>query len=130
MNDDDPNDPYWNLEGTIADVEAGVANHVTIATMKRVANQITELQRNYAQLATALGADLEVATHEDCMEVALALNRVKTAMVHSKPEETGAMFITGIAGGKDSLGLPEFISICPTYGLDSFQMYKKYGKYT
>lgn len=44
MNDEGPNDPYWNLEGAIADVEAGVANHVTLKTMKRVAAQILELQ--------------------------------------------------------------------------------------
>lgn len=130
VDDDAEDSPYWNIEGVIADIEYGVANDVGIKTLRRIQEQMNNLQRNYAQLATALGADLDAATHEDCIEVALALNRIKTAIVHSRPEETGALFITGMSGRKDKLGLPEFISVCPTYGLDSFQTYKKHGKYT
>lgn len=83
------------------------------------------LQRMYFQLLKALGADLEVATHADALEVATTLNRIKTSLIHSKPDETGAMFICGAAGGNGKDGLPERIMICPTMGLAGFAVYKK-----
>ena len=39
-----------------------------------------DLQRRYTQLAEAMGADLSVASHEDCLQVAVILNKVKTAI--------------------------------------------------
>lgn len=49
------------------------------------------------------------------------LEKYKTIFRHSMAEKTGAYFICGEAGGadqKNSLGLPLFISVCPTYGAD------------
>ena len=45
------------------------------------------------------------------------------------PEKSGHFFICGEAGEKDSSGLPDKIFVCPTYGLDGFQVYKKDGDY-
>ena len=49
---------------------------------------------------------------------------------HSSPEKTGAYFICGEGGEKDEMGLPEFISVCPSYGLDGFTYYKKHTEYS
>jgi len=89
-----------------------------------------DLQRRYAQLAEAMGADLSVATHEDCLGVAVVLNKIKTAIVHERAEETGAFFITGEGGEKDDVGLPEYIMICPSYGFAGFATYRKDRDYS
>ena len=41
----------------------------------------------------------------------------------------GQYFICGEGGKSDTLGLPEFISVCPASGLDGFAMYKKHTKF-
>lgn len=56
--------------------------------------------------------------------------KLKKIWIHSSPEKSGAYFICGEGGEKDELGLPEFISVCPTYGLDGFAYYKKHTKYS
>jgi hypothetical protein len=89
-----------------------------------------ELQRRYIQLAAAMGADINKATHEDCVHVAQILNKVKVAITHERAEDTGAYFITGESGSKDESGLPENIMICPTYGLAGFAMYTKITNYS
>lgn len=84
-----------------------------------------DLQRRYFQLMRAMGADPKLATHEDCLKVAETLNRVKTAIIHERPEDTGAYFITGESDEKGPDGLPERIMICPAYGLNGVAVYKK-----
>ena len=49
---------------------------------------------------------------------------------HSTPEKTGAFFICGEGGERDSMGLPEMIMVCPAYGLDGFAMYTKTQDYS
>ena len=56
--------------------------------------------------------------------------KLKKIWIHSSPEKSGAFFICGEGGEKDEMGLPEFISVCPTYGLDGFAYYKKHTKYS
>ena len=89
-----------------------------------------DLQRRYQQLAEAMGADTTLATHEDCLKVATILNKVKTAIIHERAEDTGAYFITGELGEKDDVGLPDQIMICPTMGLAGFALYKKSRNYS
>lgn len=43
---------------------------------------------------------------------------LKKVLVHATPEKSGEYFICGEGGPKDSMGLPEFIFVCPTYGAD------------
>ena len=45
------------------------------------------------------------------------------------PEINPRPFICGISGEKDSMGLPERLHICPTYGLEGFAVYKKETEY-
>jgi len=53
--------------------------------------------------------------------------KLRTILKHSKAEQlAGVYFICGEGGEKDSMGLPEFIHVCPAYGLDGIAMYKKH----
>jgi len=45
------------------------------------------------------------------------------------PEIYPRPFICGMGGEKDKMGLPQYIHICPTYGLDGFAIYKKETEY-
>ena len=57
--------------------------------------------------------------------------KLKTILKQSKAETLdGVYFICGEGGEKDSMGLPEFISVCPAFGLDGFAMYKKHTEYS
>ena len=47
---------------------------------------------------------------------------------HAKPEMTGAYFISGEGGNKDSNCLPEHIWVCPAYGCDWSQRYVRTDK--
>ena len=56
---------------------------------------------------------------------------LKKIFVHVQPEKfEGVYFVCGEGGEKDSMGLPEYISICPAHGLDGFAMYKKHKEYS
>lgn len=44
---------------------------------------------------------------------------------HALADKTGVFFICGESGAKDDLGLPESIHVCPIYGSEIVQMYKK-----
>jgi len=56
--------------------------------------------------------------------------KLKNILRNAFPEKSGHFFICGEAGEKDTSGLPDKVFICPTYGLDGFQVYKKDGKYS
>ena len=73
-----------------------------------------------------------VKEYIESLEKQLALlEKVKTILIHSKAEQLeGVYFICGEAGEKDPMGLPEFISVCPAYGLDGFAYYKKHTEYS
>jgi hypothetical protein len=55
---------------------------------------------------------------------------LKKVWIHLQAEKTGVFFICGESGEKDSLGLPEFIQVCPTIGLDGMAFYKKHTEYS
>ena len=55
---------------------------------------------------------------------------LKKVWMHLQAERTGVFFICGEGGDKDEMGLPEFISVCPSYGLDGMAMYKKHTNYS
>jgi len=57
--------------------------------------------------------------------------KLKTILKHAKAEQLeGVYFICGESGEKDDMGLPEFISVCPAFGLDGFAYYKKHKEYS
>jgi hypothetical protein len=52
----------------------------------------------------------------------------KKIIQHVAAQHTGFYFICGASTETDSLGLPDTILVCPTYGSDIIQSYKKDGK--
>jgi len=125
---------YLELEGVICDLELVHKDEVAAATLKRVAEQVYNIEKNFNALVEALGYQPDMfSTNEDMeklVKVAKYLQKVKTALLTSEPEKTGALFITGVSGERDDMGLPEYISVCPTHGLDGFAMYKKHTEYS
>ena len=64
--------------------------------------------------------------------VSLRLENLKLKEILRKllPEKSGHFFVCGEIGEKDSMGLPENILVCPTYGLEGFAIYKKDKDYS
>lgn len=122
------------LEGVICDLEMVHKDKVAVATLERVVEYIFTMQENFDSLVEALGYQSDMFnTVEDMgklVKVAKYLQKVKTALLTSEPEKSGALFITGVSGERDDMGLPEYISVCPTHGLDGFAMYKKHTEYS
>jgi len=56
--------------------------------------------------------------------------KLKTIVLHSEPERSGVYFICGESGERDSMGLPERISVCPALGLDGMAQYTKTKDYS
>jgi hypothetical protein len=46
------------------------------------------------------------------------------------PEQSGHYFICGEGGDKDQMGLPTYLFVCPTYGLDGSAIYKLHREYS
>lgn len=67
--------------------------------------------------------------YEEVLLLRKKVEKYETILKHAMSEKSGAFFICGEAGEKDTSGLPDKVFICPTYGLDGFQVYKKDGKY-
>ena len=77
---------------------------------------------------TALGYDPESINDcdfEDLEQIVKALSRVRMSMLTSNPEKTGRFFICGQSGEVDEQGLPDHLHVCPTYGLDKFEIYTR-----
>ena len=56
------------------------------------------------------------------------LKVVSKVITHMNAEKNGAYFITGEGGEKNEVGLPKYIYICPTFGLDWFTVYERTEK--
>ncbi len=53
---------------------------------------------------------------------------LKKIFLHSSPDKFESVyFICGETGDKDELGLPEYITVCPAYGVD-VKLTKRYKK--
>jgi len=47
---------------------------------------------------------------------------------HAKPEMTGAYFLAGGHGPKDDNQMPQFIEVCPAYGVGWVMIYEDTGR--
>ena len=88
------------------------------------------MESEYRALVQAIGLDPDVHSHEDVLRMAATLNKIKTGLQHESPEKTGRYFVCGEAGDKDDVGLPDYILVCPTYGLAGFATYRKDRDYS
>jgi len=120
--------PYWEIEAIISQIDAGETPD--IVKLREVQENVNDIYRNYNQLAQTMGADTSLVTHQECLEVARILNKVKTGMMHERYEDTGAYFICGETGGKGKDGLPGGILVCPTNGMAGFASYVKNSDYS
>jgi hypothetical protein len=68
--------------------------------------------------------------YEEVLLLRKKVEKYETILRHAMSEKTGVFFICGVSGEKDSMGLPEKIMVCPTYGLDGFASYKKDSDYS
>ena len=53
---------------------------------------------------------------------------LKKIFHHSSPDKfEGVYFVCGEGGERDELGLPEYLTVCPAYGVDArlTKMYKR-----
>jgi hypothetical protein len=90
---------------------------------------------NVTKIVEALGFNPVLLDQDDdyfkkCLSSASALQRIKYAVLTSKPEVSGYFFICGESGKKDEIGLPEMVFVCPFYGMDGFAIYTKTGDYS
>ena len=54
--------------------------------------------------------------------------RERNRFRHAKPEMTGEFFISGYHGPKDDNVMPQFIEICPAYGVGWVMIYEDTGR--
>ena len=54
--------------------------------------------------------------------------RERDRFKHAKPEITGAYFLTGGHGPKDDNMMPQFVEICPAYGVGWTKVYEDTGR--
>jgi hypothetical protein len=91
-------------------------------------------EERYNKLIGILGYEPELIEENDAYNLlekaATILSKVRVAMLTDSPEKTGALFITGIDGDKDEMGLPEKLYISPTYGLEGTATYTKTSDYS
>jgi hypothetical protein len=92
-----------------------------------------DYEKLYCDLIEALGYDPEnvklYELQEKTIEAAKILRRVAITLQTTQPEKSGALFICGIGGEKDRFGLPEYLDVCPMFGLQGVAVYKKYREY-
>jgi hypothetical protein len=54
--------------------------------------------------------------------------RERARFRHAKPEITGAYFLAGGHGLKDDNQMPQFVEICPAYGVGWTKVYEDTGR--
>ena len=96
-----------------------------------LSSQIVFLEKKNAELEEELNISMgnTDAAIEDYNKQLEENEKLKNILRKAFPEASGHYFICGEAGEKDSSGLPDKVFVCPTYGLDGFQVYKKDGDY-
>lgn len=96
--------------------------------------QNIDYEKLYFALVAELGYNPQTVMDDNLQEksiqAAKVLRRVAVTMQTQTPEKTGALFLCGIGGERDVYGLPEYIEICPTYGMQGVAMYKKFREYS
>lgn len=63
-----------------------------------------------------------------CKNEGELIGRLIKMIRHLLPDRTGAYFICGESGNKDSNGLPDSIMVCASYGSDHVEVYRKVAR--
>jgi hypothetical protein len=90
------------------------------------------MQKSYEEMYQEIlnVIDVDSNDHEKAMKIIRTLQRVRIALMTSQPSTYPVLFICGASDSRDELGLPEYIDICPNYGMSGFAMYKKVSDYS
>lgn len=72
-------------------------------------------------------AQLEKENADLCRALEL-YERERNRFKHTKPEMTGAYFLSGGHGTKDDNELPQFVEVCPAYGCAWTMIYERTGR--
>lgn len=89
--------------------------------LQQIADYFAEIG-NHRWAETILEAVKALENHSKALQI---YQRERDRFLHSNPEFTGAYFLTGGLGYKDSNGLPEYVTICPAYGCAWEQVYQR-----
>ena len=94
---------------------------------------ITSLEEEIDALKAAIESMIEekaaLAVANEKFRKALDIyERERIRFRHAKPEMTGEFFIAGYHGPKDDNVMPQFIEVCPAYGVGWTMIYEDTGR--
>lgn len=79
----------------------------------------------WLKAAYSVGYDEASTKYAKALEV---YKRERDRFKHAKPEMTGEFFIAGSHGPKDDNVMPQFIEVCPAYGVGWVMIYEDTGR--
>ena len=80
------------------------------------------------ELAPQARIEMLEAENEKLRKALDLYQRERDRFKHAKPEITGAFFLTGGHGPLDDNQLPQFVEICPAYGVGWTKVYEDTGR--
>lgn len=81
-----------------------------------------------AELAPQARIEMLEAENEKLRKALEIYQRERDRFKHAKPEITGAYFLAGGHGLKDDNMMPQFVEICPAYGVGWTKVYEDTGR--
>lgn len=129
------NDLKKQFEKIIKNLRVGKIDPADIAALELIKREAVHTNKKHRQvlqimMGREIPQEIDDDFHNQLLDVARVLNKIKTAWQHDMPEKSGKYFITGELGDKDGLGLPQCIMICPMSGLNGFAVYEKVRDYS
>ena len=92
--------------------------------MNKDKSSVKEIQELAPQACIEILED-EVRKLRKALEI---YERERIRFRHTKPEITGEFFIAGYHGPKDDNVMPQFVEICPAYGVGWTMIYEDTGR--
>ena len=94
---------------------------------------ITSLEEEIDALKATIESMIEekaalAVTNEKFRKALDIYERERIRFRHAKPEMTGEFFIAGYHGPKDDNVMPQFIEVCPAYGVGWVMIYEDTGR--
>lgn len=93
--------------------------------LRTIANWFDEQAAKAAEDADCWGHVIRARALDEAADV-LEMNKT---LWHLLSEKSGAYFVCGESGEKDTMGLPEKIFVCPSYGVQGMAVYTKTQDY-
>ena len=97
-----------------------------VKAVRVIANWFDQQAAKAAEDADHWGHVVRARALDEAADVFESHNKILT---HLFPEECGTYFICGESIDKDTVGLPEKIFVCPSYGMQGMAVYTKTQDY-